>query len=139
MLLFYGFFVAGILPSGAKYFADRPRSVLLGTFLAMLAGLTGVVLFAESSPTAMNAAFILFAAAYGLQAPLDFVYPNRLFATEVRTTLVDAVTAVSRIGAAAAAFVFPLLAERMASSTLLGCAIVILALGAWIARRWAPA
>lgn len=80
MLLLYGFFVAGILPSGAKYFADRPRSVLLGTFLAMLAGLTGVVLFAESSPTATNAAFILFAAAYGLQAPLDFVYPNRLSA-----------------------------------------------------------
>ena len=134
MLLLYGFFVAGILPSGAKYFADRPRSVLLGTFLAMLAGLTGVVLFAESSPTATNAAFILFAAAYGLQAPLDFVYPNRLFATEVRTTLVGAVTAVSRIGAAAAAFVFPLLAERMASSTLLGCAIAILALGGGLDR-----
>ena len=48
MLLFYGFFVAGILPSGAKYFAGRPRSVLLGTFLAMLAGLTGVVLFRKS-------------------------------------------------------------------------------------------
>ena len=47
MLLLYGFFLAGVLPSGSPYLANRPKLVLATTFITMALGLLGVLCFAK--------------------------------------------------------------------------------------------
>lgn len=138
MLLLYGFFLIGVLPAGSRFFATRPRLVLMGTFLTMTAGLLGVLFFAKTNIWLTNASFVLFAASYGLQAPLDFIYPNQLFPTEVRGTLVGAVTAISRIGATGSAFLFPVLEPHLSFATLFGSGAFVLALGFIIGLKFAP-
>ena len=139
MLLLYGFFLAGVLPSGSPYLANRPKLVLATTFVTMALGLLGVLFFAKTSLLLTNISFILFAVSYGLQAPLDFIYPNQLFATQVRGSLVGAVTAISRIGATGAAFIFPVLEPYFELSALFGAGLFVLALGFMIAVKFAPA
>ena len=70
---------------------------------------------------------------------LDFIYPNQLFATQVRGSLVGAVTAISRIGATGAAFIFPVLEPYFELSALFGAGLFVLALGFMIAVKFAPA
>lgn len=139
MLLLYGFVLAGALPSGSPYLVNRPKLVLATTFVTMALGLLGVLCFAKTSLLLTNIAFILFAVSYGLQAPLDFIYPNQLFATPVRGSLVVAVTAISRIGATGAAFIFPMLEPYFELSALFGAGLFVLALGFMIAVKFAPA
>ena len=139
MLLLYGFFLAGILPSGSPYLANRPKLVLATTFVTMALGLLGVLCFAKTNLLLTNISFILFAVSYGLQAPLDFIYPNQLFATQVRGSLVGAVTAISRIGATGAAFIFPVLEPYFELSALFGAGLFVLALGFMISVKFAPA
>ena len=138
MLLLYGCFLVGILPASSAWFARRLRAVLLWTFALMALGLAGVMLFAKTSPAATNLSFVVFALSYGLQSTLDFVYPNVLFPAAARASLVGAVTAVSRLGAALAAFVFPLLAEHFALEPLFCCGLVVLAAGFAAGWRGAP-
>ena len=138
MLILYGFFLIGTVPAGSRYLLSHPKAVLSITFLTMAMGIFGVFLFAEKSEILTNISFVIFAVSYGLQSPLDFVYPNRLFQTEVRGTLIGVVTSVSRIGAAGAAFTFPLLEHHFAIEILLGCGICVLILGFLIATKWAP-
>lgn len=138
MLLLYGFFLVGVLPAGSTFFVRRPKVVLVTTFVAMAVGLLGIVCCAKSIPWLGNASFVLFAAAYGLQAPLDFIYPNQLFPTKARGSLVGAVTAVSRLGSTGAAFFFPLLEPYFDLSILFGAGFFVLALGLFIAVRFAP-
>lgn len=139
MFILYGFFLVGIVPASCSFFTARPKRILCLTFLAMAAGLLGVMLFAEKSLWLTNVSFVIFAVSYGLQSPLDFVYPNRLFATEVRGTLVGIVTSVSRIGAAAAAFIFPVLEPVFQIHLLMMCGVLVLLLGFVLATKWAPA
>ena len=139
MLLLYGFFLAGILPSGSPYLAIRPIFVLFTTFVTMALGLLGVLCFAKTNLLLTNISFILFAVSYGLQAPLDFIYPNQLFATQVRGSLVGAVTAISRIGATGSAFIFPVLEPYFELSALFGAGLFVLALGFMISVKFAPA
>lgn len=138
MLLLYGFFLVGVLPASCAFFASRPKAVLVGTFAVMAAGLLGVVCFAKSCPWLGNVSFMLFAAAYGLQAPLDFIYPNQLFPTKARGSLVGAVTAVSRLGSTGAAFFFPLLEPHFDLTVLFGAGLLVLALGLVVAVKFAP-
>ena len=138
MLLLYGFFLVGVLPSGAEFFASRPKAVLMATFVAMAVSLAGMMLCANQYVWLTNAAFVLFAISYGLQSPLDFVYPNALFSTEIRGTLVGTVTAVSRVGATGAAFLFPLLENAFDMTVLFSAGLAVLLLGFMIAWRFAP-
>lgn len=138
MLLLYGFFLFGMLPAGSKFFACRPKAVLVATFVAMAVGLCGVACCAKNCSWLGNISFVLFAAAYGLQAPLDFIYPNQLFPTKSRGSLVGAVTAVSRLGSTGAAFLFPLLEPHFNLSALFGAGLFVLALGFAVAVKFAP-
>lgn len=138
MFLLYGFFLAGVLPSGSSFFTHRPRFVLATTFITMAVGLLGVLCFAKVNLWLTNISFVLFAVSYGLQAPLDFIYPNQLFQTSVRGSLVGAVTAISRIGATGAAFIFPMLEPHFELETLFAAGLFVLLLGFFIALKFAP-
>ncbi len=139
MALIYGCFLIGILPSGSRWFRNHLKTVLLLTFVMMAAGILGVLVFGRTSTALTNISFVVFALSYGLQSALDFVYPNLLFKDGARAWLVGAVTAVSRIGAAGAAFLYPPLAEILDLTTLFCCGLLVLAAGFFIGWRMAPA
>lgn len=127
VLLLYACFLLGVLPAAAKPLAARPKAVLCTTFLVMSAALFIIALAGLDNAAATGAAFILFAAAYGLQTPLDFVFPNALFPAKHRGFFVGAVTAVSRLGALCAAMLVPALLERHAPEAvfLAGAALLL--------------
>ena len=64
----------------------------------MGSALIGFALFGEKLPTVTAACFICYALAYGLQTSLNYVLPNRMFETELRSCAVGFVGAISRIG-----------------------------------------
>lgn len=136
MLLLYGFFLVGAIPTLFPVVASRPRTVLLTTYVAMFAGLALVAF--GGSDTAASAGFVLFAFAYGLQAPLDFVYPNLLFPTAIRARAVGLVTALARVGATASAFAFPLLLEDFGAPALFAGGLGLLASGFLLGVLLAP-
>lgn len=136
MLLLYGFFLVGAIPTLFPVVASRPRTVLLTTYVAMFMGLALVAF--DGSDTAASAGFVLFAFAYGLQAPLDFVYPNLLFPTAIRARAVGLVTALARVGATASAFAFPLLLEDFGAPALFAGGLGLLASGFLLGLLLAP-
>lgn len=136
MLLLYGFFLVGAIPTLFPVVASRPRTVLLTTYVAMFAGVALVAF--GGSDRAASAGFVLFAFAYGLQAPLDFVYPNLLFPTAIRARAVGLVTALARVGATASAFAFPLLLEDFGAPALFAGGLGLLASGFVLGVLLAP-
>lgn len=86
----------------------------------------------------MGSAFILFALAYGLQTPLDFVFPNMLFPAGSRARLVGLTTTISRIGSMGAAFAFPLLSESFSVESLFWAGCAFLLFGAAFSWKNAP-
>ena len=136
MLLLYGFFLVGAIPTLFPVVASRPRTVLLTTYVAMFAGLALVAF--GGTDRAASAGFVLFAFAYGLQAPLDFVYPNLLFPAAIRARAVGLVTALARVGATASAFAFPLLLEDFGAPALFAGGLGLLASGFLLGLLLAP-
>lgn len=90
------------------------------------------------SSVLMGSAFILFALAYGLQTPLDFVFPNMLFPAGSRARLVGLTTTISRIGSMGAAFAFPLLSESFSVESLFWAGCAFLLFGAAFSWKNAP-
>lgn len=138
VLMLYGAFLVGVLPSHFAFFAKRPKTVLLATFLAMAASLAVIALWQFESALITGLAFVVFSLAYGLQSPLDFVYPNVLFPAAYRTFFVGMVTTVSRVGTMAIAFVFPALLERFPVTLLFWAGVVLLLAGFLFSLRFAP-
>lgn len=143
-LLLYGCFLLGVLPATWRPLARRPRAVLVGTFIVMAGALAliGVTFLrasangaVESDSLAASVAFILFALAYGLQTPLDFVIPNRLFPDRLRARLVGMLTTISRAGTLGIAFAFPMLEKLAPSGLLMIAGAALLALGALLSAR----
>ena len=89
----------------------------------------------ESDSLAASVAFILFVLAYGLQTPLDFVIPNRLFPDRLRARLVGMLTTISRAGTLGIAFAFPMLEKLAPSGLLMIAGAALLALGALLSAR----
>lgn len=129
MLLLYGFFMVGAIPSTLPFVARRPKLVLLSTFAAMAAGLAMVFPWGGEPSSLAGLGFVLFAFAYGLQAPIDFVYPNLLFRTVNRARSVGVITALARVGATLSAFSFPLFLEQFGAAAVFAGGLVILVLG----------
>lgn len=139
VLLLYAAFLIGMLPAAAKPFTRHPRRVLIGTFLVMAAALAALALESGmGSRLLTGAAFILFALAYSLQTPLDFVYPNLLFPDHCRARLVGMITTITRAGTMLTAFVFPLFEERFPVSAFFGWGTGILLFGAALSLFFAP-
>ena len=124
LALLYAFFLVGVLPAGRV--KDRFIGyVLWGSFAVMGSALIGFALFGEKLPTVTAACFICYALAYGLQTSLNYVLPNRMFETELRSCAVGFVGAISRIGSITCVLAVPhLLLVTGAQGILLLAAIV---------------
>lgn len=93
----------------------------------MAGALAGVALFGRASPLLLSLFFGVYAFAYGLQTTLDNLYPNRLFPAGLRASAVGSILAVSRVGSAVSALVFPhLMSHYSIGAILLGGTAVAL-------------
>jgi len=82
--------------------------------------------------------FVVFAMFNAGSSVLQWVYPSELFPTEVRASAVGFATSVSRIGAAAGTFLFPIGLERLGVCTVLLMVAGLCVVG-WLASlAWAP-
>lgn len=125
--LIYSLFLIGTLPMTLMKRRQQAHRILKFTAVAMAISLAVVALFGNSSPLVLSLAFGTYAFAYGMQTTLDNLYPNILFPTQVRAHAVGIILAVSRIGSAFSAFIFPfLMAQFSLTSIFLGGALVAL-------------
>lgn len=139
VLLLYGSFLLGVLPATHPMVSSRPKLVLVLTFWIMAGAIFGLHWgLTDRSPWFTGITVFLFAVSYGLQTTLNFVYPNLLFPTPVRTSLVGLTTMLARFAAMGAAFAFPLLAAQFPVDLLLDSGAAILAIGALFSMKWAP-
>lgn len=120
VLLLYTFFLLGILPF--TFFKNKfpLNKILTLTFFGMAIGLAGVANF-HDHPTAIfvNLSFILYAFCYGMQSVLDFVYPNLLFPTTVRTSVTGSLLTITRVVGALVALIFPYLMKSVGNVNLI--------------------
>lgn len=127
--LLYAFFLAGVLPVTFIKKAFNKEKLLTRTFVAMGIALLAVAACGPAHPTLMGTAFIFYAFAYGMQTTLDYVYPNVLFPTALRSTASGVILGISRVGSAASAFAFPFLLDLFTAKTLIISGAVISLLG----------
>lgn len=142
VLLLYTCFLVGVLPALHPTLLKNPRRVLFGTFVVMALALACVAATfdgATSNVFMTSVGFILFAIAYGLQTPLDFVIPNTILPDNARARLVGILTMISRVSTMGAALLFPALAELVPINAIfLGGTLMLLA-GAATSLSFAPA
>lgn len=125
--LIYCLFLVGTLPMTFLTRQQKPNRILKYTAMAMACGLCLVAIVGNQSPFLLSLAFAIYALAYGMQTTLDNLYPNILFPTRLRARAVGTILAVSRVGSALSAFVFPLLMSHFdLKPILLGGALIAL-------------
>ncbi|MFM0053192.1 MFS transporter [Caballeronia grimmiae] len=88
--------------------------------------------------TAAIGLFVLFTIAEAAGSGLQFVYPNEVFATDLRATGMGLAMSVSRIGAAAGTFLLPMTLARFGSANGLLIAGAISVVGLLVSVRMAP-
>jgi MFS transporter, putative metabolite transport protein len=124
------FFLAGVIP--AILLVDRVgrRPLLTIPFAVTGATMVLLALVPKTAGILIALCFIVFAVFNAGSSVLQWIYPTELFPTEVRATALGFATAVSRIGAAAGTFLFPIGLHR------LGVSNVMLIVGGICAVGW---
>lgn len=129
--ILYSAFLIGAAPM-AFGFKPSPSFVLTATFGAMALGMAGIA-FTGQSPMLLLIFVVIYALGYGMQTTLDYIYPNILFPTDIRTTASGWVFALARVGSATAAFLFPFLLKAFGTTpVLLGGALIALSGISWL-------
>ncbi|HET8601615.1 MAG TPA: MFS transporter [Segeticoccus sp.] len=128
-------FVAGGIPGLLLVDRIGRKALLVYTF-----GAIGVIWcvagFVPGLPVMVGfAAVLAFALLSGASNFLEIVYPNELFPTHVRATAVGIGTAVSRIGAAVAAYLMPFALNRGINTVLIVGGIISL-VGLAVTLAW---
>lgn len=74
-------------------------------------------------------AFVGYAASYGLQTTLDYVYPNEIFDVKIRGQAIGILTCVTRFVSGTSAFFFPYFLSNFSISSIIISAVFILIAG----------
>jgi putative MFS transporter len=101
----------------------------------------GVVAFGlllRNDPSIVIAAFVAYAIGIGAAAGLELTYPVELFPTQIRATATGFSAAVSRVGAFVGTFALPSLLANYGIGNVVKGALVLSAIGLFVALRWAP-
>lgn len=131
------FFMLGVIPALLWVNSMGRRPVVIWTNVVMSIALVVLGIFSKGAAWLIITCFAVYAFFNGTQSVLDWIYPNELFPTDVRASAVGLGTAMSRVGAAIAAFFIPMAMESMGIGkvTLIGAAVTIVGLVVSIA--WA--
>ncbi len=128
-------FVVGGIPGLLLVDRIGRKNLLIYTFAAI--GIIWCVAgFVPGLPLMVSfIAILAFALLSGASNFLEIVYPNELFPTQVRATAVGIGTAVSRIGAAIAAYLMPFALDRGISTVLVVGGVISL-VGLVVTLAW---
>lgn len=83
-------------------------------------------------------AFIGYAASYGLQTTLDYVYPNEIFEVKIREQAIGVLTCVTRFVSGLSAFFFPYFLSKFSITSIILAAVFILTIGFFSTYLFAP-
>jgi len=115
----------------------RRRLSIAPLYIAAVA-LTVVAVTPASMPIVLVAALLAFYFVSAISSTLTGVFPTEVFPTEIRGTGVGFATAMSRVGAAVATFLFPVALEWYGTSVTLLIGAAICLFGAVITQWLAP-
>jgi putative MFS transporter len=103
------FYIVGLFPGLLLVDKIGRRPVLLWPFLGQAILLAALAGMADAKPWVILVTFCLYAVLHSGQNPLQWIYPNELFPTEIRATAVGFAAAMSRLGAFWGTFFMPLI------------------------------
>jgi len=132
------FLIVGVVAGTYVVNRVRRRTFLLGCFYSCAAFLAVMALAPGLPVTATMALLFAFSFMISASAVLCYAYPAELFPSELRASGIGFSVACSRLGAAAATFLLPIvLADYGSTAALLGC-IGALLFGGLICHLFAP-
>ena len=102
------FFLLGCLPAIKALNKIGRRKALLVSLFFMAAGMFTLAAFPKGSMIVIVGSFIVYAFFNGAPSILQWLYPNEIFPTQIRSTAVGFAVAASRIGSIIGVFVTPL-------------------------------
>src|SRR5262245_7855303 len=114
------------------------RPLIIYSFFCSGLALLALGVFPNAAPVIILALFAAYAFLIGGTQILQWVYPNELFPTEIRGSVVGLASSLSRIGAAVGTYLVPIALSSIGigPTMLLGGAITLF--GAVISLAWAP-
>lgn len=135
LALIYAFILAGAVPALATLARAKRKTVLVSTFALMALGLA--LMAFQPFAWAALLGFVSFAAAYGYQSVLDFIYPAELFSPAIRGSATGAILTVSKTGAAFSAFLFPIGVTAFGSASMVAAGAFVCLAGMLFSLRFA--
>lgn len=114
------------------------RTLTIQSFALKSIPLLLLAIFSDAPAIWIAVLFIAFALFSGGLEVMNFVYPNELFPTDLRSSAMGLVTAFTRFGAAAGTFAVPVALERYGISATMYAACAITVVGLFVSIVWAP-
>lgn len=137
-VLYNAFTIIGVLVGLWLMSRVSRRAFLLWTFYGAAAILTVMTIWQDMPGYLALFMLTAFSLVLAIAIVIEFIYPAELFPTEVRGSGVGFTIAVSRIGAAAGAFLLPIVNEHFGIYAALGGCIAALLLGGVVCHILAP-
>ncbi|RYF61855.1 MAG: MFS transporter [Comamonadaceae bacterium] len=114
------------------------RTLTIRSFALKSVPLLLLAVFSDAPAIWIAVFFIAFALFSGGLEVMNFVYPNELFPTDLRSSAMGLVTAFTRFGAAAGTFLVPVVLEQYGISATMYAACAITLVGLLVSIVWAP-
>jgi putative MFS transporter len=114
------------------------RSFLIGSFTITAIALAALSSSASWSSSSVVTVFAVFAFVLSAAANLEGVYLSELFPTELRASGIGLAVAASRVGAATATFLLPIVVSQLGARPALQSCAGVLAFGGLACLLWAP-
>ncbi|WP_020113385.1 MFS transporter [Rhodococcus sp. 114MFTsu3.1] len=114
------------------------RTLTIQSFALKALPLLLLGIFSDAQAVWIAVFFIAFALFSGGLEVMNFVYPNELFPTDLRSSAMGLVTAFTRFGAAAGTFLVPVALDRYGISATMYAACAITLVGLLVSIMWAP-
>lgn len=137
-IIFNIFLFAGVMTG--TWIVDKVtrRGFLISTFYTCAAALLAIVLMPNASTTVITLLISVFSFTIAAASVLEYAYPPELFPTEIRGSGIGFTIACSRVGAAGATFLLPIVLNTYGTNAaLMGC-IGALVAGGLICQLFAP-
>lgn len=137
-IVFNVFLFAGVM--FGTWIVDKVsrRGFLVSTFYTCAAALLAIVLLPNISTTMITLLISVFSFTIAAASVLEYAYPPELFPTEIRGSGIGFTIACSRVGAAGATFLLPVVLNSWGTNAaLLGCIGALLA-GGVVCQLFAP-
>ena len=137
-IVFNVFLFAGVM--FGTWIVDKVsrRGFLISTFYLCALALLAIIFVPTSSAMAITLLISVFSFTIAAASVLEYAYPPELFPTEIRGCGIGFTIACSRVGAAGATFLLPIVLDAWGTTAALAGCIAALVAGGLICQLFAP-